>query len=134
MHCIVGTGRRTKDIVWTSTHKETWDIEESWSYPGKIADALKVVEGWDKRVIDITKKTPEHHLVDYKLSRREPLPGWTSKRGRMILLGDSAHPFLVSVSCSLQIETTLSLKHKFCCHFHGKSSLISIANADLYLL
>ena len=94
VHCIIGTGRRTKDIVWTCTHKDIWDIEESWSYPGKIADALKVVEGWDKRVIDMIKKTPEHQLVDYKLLWREPLPGWTSRHGRMILLGDSAHPFL----------------------------------------
>ena len=94
VHCIIGTGQQTQDIVWTCTHKDTWNIEESWSYPGKIVDALKVVEGWDQRIIDLIKKTPESQLIDYKLLWREPLPGWTSKEGRMILLGDSAHPFL----------------------------------------
>ncbi|KAI1623341.1 hypothetical protein EDD37DRAFT_634426 [Exophiala viscosa] len=94
VHCIIGTGRRAQDIVWTCTHKDTWDIAESWSYPGKIADVLKVVEGWDQRIIDLVKWTPESQLVDYKLVWRDPLPGWTSKHGRMILLGDSAHPFL----------------------------------------
>lgn len=94
VHCIIGTGRRAQDIVWTCTHKDTWNIAESWSYPGKISDALKVLEGWDQRIIDLVKRTPENQLVDYKLVWREPLPGWTSKHGRMILLGDSAHPFL----------------------------------------
>lgn len=94
VHCIIGTGRRCKDIVWTCTHKDTYQIAESWSYPGKIEDALKVVEGWDPRIAAVIKKTPENQLIDYKLLWRDPLPGWTSKHGRMILVGDSAHPFL----------------------------------------
>jgi 2-polyprenyl-6-methoxyphenol hydroxylase-like FAD-dependent oxidoreductase len=38
--------------------------------------------------------TPEKQLIDYKLLWRDPLPGWVSKQGRMMLVGDSAHPFL----------------------------------------
>lgn len=94
VHCIVGTGRRCKDIVWTCTHKDVYDIAESWSFPGKIEDALKVVEGWDSKVANVIKKTPENQLIDYKLLWRDPLPGWVSKHGRMLLVGDSAHPFL----------------------------------------
>ncbi|KAK1764515.1 FAD/NAD(P)-binding domain-containing protein [Phialemonium atrogriseum] len=93
-HCIIGTGRRCRDIVWTCTHRDTYDIAESWSFPGKIEDALKVVEGWDPRIAKVMKKTPENQLIDYKLLWRDPLPGWVSKHGRMMLVGDSAHPFL----------------------------------------
>ncbi|KAK5258364.1 hypothetical protein LTR40_008045, partial [Exophiala xenobiotica] len=58
VHCIIGTGRGCKDIVWTCTHKDTYDIAESWSFPGKIEDALKVVEGWDPKVAKVISKTP----------------------------------------------------------------------------
>jgi len=94
VHCIVGTGRQQKDVVWTCTHKDEYDIAESWSFPGKIEDALKVVENWDPRIAAIIKKTPPNQLIDYKLLWRDPLPGWVSKKSRMMLLGDSAHPFL----------------------------------------
>jgi len=40
------------------------------------------------------EKTPEERLVDWKLVSRDPLPTWVSPRGRILLLGDSAHPFL----------------------------------------
>ncbi|OQV05068.1 hypothetical protein CLAIMM_09863 [Cladophialophora immunda] len=94
VHCIIGTGRGCRDIVWTCTHKDTYDIAESWSFPGKIEEALKVVEGWDPKVAKVISKTPPDQLVDYKLLWRDPLPGWVSRHGRMILVGDSAHPFL----------------------------------------
>jgi hypothetical protein len=40
----------------------------------------------------IVEKTPS--LVDWKLVYRDPLPTWISKKGRICLLGDAAHPFL----------------------------------------
>lgn len=52
------------------------------------------MEGWDPKIAAVIKKTPEHQLVDYKLLWRDPLPGWVSKHGRVMLVGDSAHPFL----------------------------------------
>jgi 2-polyprenyl-6-methoxyphenol hydroxylase-like FAD-dependent oxidoreductase len=55
---------------------------------------LKVIEGWDQRPRDIIAMTPEAQLIDYKLLWRDPLPKWVSKHGRMMLVGDSAHPFL----------------------------------------
>lgn len=70
------------------------DIDESWSFPGKLEDVYKVFEGWDPLCKTIVSKTPESHLVDWKLVYRDPLPTWISKAGRIALLGDSAHPFL----------------------------------------
>jgi 2-polyprenyl-6-methoxyphenol hydroxylase-like FAD-dependent oxidoreductase len=40
----------------------------------------------------IVEKTPS--VVDWKLVYRDPLPRWVSDKGRITLLGDSAHPFL----------------------------------------
>jgi len=68
------------------------DIDESWSFPGKLEDVYKVLEGWDPICKAIVEKTPS--LVDWKLVYRDPLPRWVSDKGRIALLGDSAHPFL----------------------------------------
>jgi len=37
------------------THKDAADVEEGWVLRGDIADALKVVEGWDPVVKEIIK-------------------------------------------------------------------------------
>ena len=68
------------------------DIDESWSFPGNLEDAYKVIEGWDPLCKAIIEKTPS--IVDWKLVYRDPLPSWVSNKGRIALLGDSAHPFL----------------------------------------
>jgi 2-polyprenyl-6-methoxyphenol hydroxylase-like FAD-dependent oxidoreductase len=70
------------------------DIEESWSTPGHIEDALRVLDGWDPVVHAIVKATPPEHLVDWKLVYRDPLPTWISPKARIALIGDAAHPFL----------------------------------------
>lgn len=94
-HCIIGTCSRQKGVVWTMTHKDVYDTAtESWVFPAKHEDALRYTEGWNERIRDIIRATPASQLVDYKLVWRDPLPRWTSKHGRMIVIGDSAHPFL----------------------------------------
>ncbi|KAL9109689.1 MAG: hypothetical protein Q9227_005727 [Pyrenula ochraceoflavens] len=74
--------------------KDEADIEESWSFPGKLEDVYKVFEGWDPLCKTIVEKTPESSVVDWKLVYRDPLPTWVSENGRIALAGDSAHPFL----------------------------------------
>ena len=68
------------------------DIEESWSFPGKMDDVLAVVDGWDPRCAAILSKAPS--CIDWKLVYRDPLPTWISKGARLALIGDAAHPFL----------------------------------------
>lgn len=82
------------------THKDEHDIDESWSFPGKISEVKDVLRDWDPMCTKIISKTPEEKLVDWKLVYRDPLPTWVSGygsapgQGRICLLGDSAHPFL----------------------------------------
>jgi 2-polyprenyl-6-methoxyphenol hydroxylase-like FAD-dependent oxidoreductase len=59
-----------------------------------LSDALKVVENWDPRVSGVIKNTPESQLIDHKLLWRDPLPTWISEKGRVLLVGDSAHTFI----------------------------------------
>ncbi|KAL1617751.1 hypothetical protein SLS56_010851 [Neofusicoccum ribis] len=92
VHFLFSTIKGGQDCCWVLTHKDEADIEESWSFPGKLEDVFKVLEGWDLMCKAIVEKTPS--LVDWKLVYRDPLPTWTSPGGRLALLGDSAHPFL----------------------------------------
>ncbi|KAK0609001.1 FAD-dependent monooxygenase roqM, partial [Lasiodiplodia hormozganensis] len=72
----------------------THDVSESWSAPGRVADALSLLSAWHPTVRAIVAATPPDRLVDWKLVYRDPLPTWVSPRGRIALLGDAAHPFL----------------------------------------
>jgi 2-polyprenyl-6-methoxyphenol hydroxylase-like FAD-dependent oxidoreductase len=94
VHFLFSTIKNGSDCCWVLTHKDENDIDESWSFPGKLVDVYKVFEGWDPLCKTIVSKTPESHLVDWKLVYRDPLPTWVSDKGRIALLGDSAHPFL----------------------------------------
>lgn len=73
-------------------YRDEADIEESWSFPGKVKDMLKVVEGYDPRCAAILSKAPA--CIDWKLVYRDPLPTWISKGARLAIIGDAAHPFL----------------------------------------
>ena len=78
----------------TGALQDEADVEESWSAPGKVEDALRVLEGWDPRVHTMIRATPPDRLVDWKLVYRDPLPTWLSPKRRVVLIGDAAHPFL----------------------------------------
>ena len=84
------------------------DIEESWSFPGKMEDVLAVVDGWEPRCAAILSKAPT--CVDWKLVYRDPLPTWISKGARLALIGDAAHPFLPYVLTLRSNGMSLSLR------------------------
>ncbi|CAI4214044.1 unnamed protein product [Parascedosporium putredinis] len=94
VHFLFSTIKGGKNCSWVLTHKDDHDIDESWSFPGKIEDVKAVLKDWDPLCTAIIEKTPPSALVDWKLVYRDPLPKWISKHGRIALLGDSAHPFL----------------------------------------
>lgn len=94
IHFLFSTLKGGSDCCWVLTHKDAHDIDESWSFPGKLSEVLEFVRPWDPMVTKIIEKTPEDRLVDWKLVYRDPLPTWVSPKGRILLLGDSAHPFL----------------------------------------
>lgn len=94
MHFLFSTIKDGSDCCWVLTHPDEHDIDESWSFPGKLSEVLEAVKDWDPMCSRIISKTPEERLVDWKLVYRDPLPTWVSPCARILLLGDSAHPFL----------------------------------------
>ncbi|KAB5511518.1 hypothetical protein GE09DRAFT_1164565 [Coniochaeta sp. 2T2.1] len=94
VHFLVAAIKNGAEISWVCTHKDDSDIEESWQFPGKIEEVLKVLEGWDPVAHELVKATPPDRLFDYKLVFRDPLPTFVSPQQRIVLIGDAAHPFL----------------------------------------
>ncbi|KAK5659242.1 hypothetical protein OQA88_1334 [Cercophora sp. LCS_1] len=94
VHFLAAAIKDGKEMSWVCTHKDEGDIKESWQFPGKLEDVLKVLEGWDPVVLDLVRATPPDRLTDYKLVFRDPLPTFVSPGKRTVLIGDAAHPFL----------------------------------------
>ncbi|KAM0665276.1 hypothetical protein ACQRIT_006131 [Beauveria bassiana] len=93
LHMIVYTWNKGRDIGWVLTHKDTEDIGESWSFPGKKADVLACLAqgGFEQRLSSVVEATPSANLVDYKLVWRDPLSTWLSPSARTVVIGDAAH-------------------------------------------
>jgi 2-polyprenyl-6-methoxyphenol hydroxylase-like FAD-dependent oxidoreductase len=94
VHFLAAAIKDGKELSWVCTHKDERSIEESWQFPGRIEDVLRVVDGWDPVVVELVKLTPPERLFDYKLVFRDPLPTFISPNARTALIGDAAHPFL----------------------------------------
>ncbi|KAK1766025.1 MAK1-like monooxygenase [Phialemonium atrogriseum] len=93
LHMIIYTWNKGRDLGWVLTHKDTADIGESWSFPGKKEDVFACLAegGFEQKLVEVVKATPEEHLVDYKLVWRDPLKTWLSPSARIVLIGDAAH-------------------------------------------
>ncbi|KAI2478037.1 hypothetical protein Ptr902_10720 [Pyrenophora tritici-repentis] len=72
-HAIFHINTALRHVGAFITHKDTYTVEESWSYPGKTEDVLACVEGWDLVLRAIFSKIPEEVIVDYKLLWRDPI-------------------------------------------------------------
>ncbi|KAJ4341958.1 hypothetical protein N0V95_007054 [Ascochyta clinopodiicola] len=96
---------------------------ESWSKATTTEKALKVVEQWDPLVKEVIKATPENKVLDWKLMWRNPQPQWASNGGRVVQLGDAAHPFLPTSFSggTMAMEDAYSLAA--CLHISGKADV-----------
>lgn len=94
VHFLVSSLKGGKNMCWVLTHKDESELSDRWSFPGKLTDVYKVLEGWAPICKRIVSKTPEDSLIDWKLVWQDPLPTWVSQGGRIALAGDSAHAFL----------------------------------------
>ncbi|KAH7068617.1 hypothetical protein FB567DRAFT_585047 [Paraphoma chrysanthemicola] len=94
VHAILFVLAAVKQVVIFCTHKDTFEVEESWTNPGDLDDMLKVVDGWDPLIVAAMKAVPRDKLIDWKLIWRDPIRQWVSTSGRITLAGDAAHPHL----------------------------------------
>ena len=102
------------------------DAEESWSNlkdPSDLIPYLEKTNGeWDPAVLDFIRQAPAG-VVDWKLRWRDGSPQWTSDKGRLVRLGDSAHAFLPTAgNGAVQgIEDAISLAE--CLRIGGKKGV-----------
>ena len=75
---------------WIGISRSPQPARESWLAEGKIEDALSEYVGWHSTIRTIIAATPK--VLRQALYDREPLPDW--QVGRIVLLGDAAHPML----------------------------------------
>lgn len=87
VHFLFSTLKNGTDCCWVLTHRDFHNIEELWSFPGKLEDVYQVFEGWDSLCKRIVSKTPEDELVGWKLVYRDPLPQLVSNGGRTVPIG-----------------------------------------------
>lgn len=80
---------------------------ESWSQRGERQQALADFAGWHPTLLRMIDKAPDHFR--WALLAREPLTHW--HRGRIVLLGDSAHPMLpfMAQGAAMAIEDAWAL-------------------------
>ncbi len=83
----VRSGRLLNYVGFVPTTSET---VESWSAKGDRDELAASFDGWDPRVVDLLDKVET--CFWWGLYDRRPLQSWT--RGRLVLLGDAAHPML----------------------------------------
>ncbi|PSN61314.1 FAD/NAD(P)-binding domain-containing protein [Corynespora cassiicola Philippines] len=96
IHCMIVTNQNLNGCVVFCTHKDTKESQESWNVPGNVQEEMELIEGWDKTLRTIIKKIPADRLIDWKLMWRDQARKWASDKGRIVLLGDAAHPHLPS--------------------------------------
>jgi len=65
-----------------------WMTKESWSAKGDVRELRAAYETFHRDVRNVLGACPDCHK--WAILEREPLPHWSD--GRVVLLGDSAHP------------------------------------------
>ncbi|KAL6702431.1 hypothetical protein ACN47E_001860 [Coniothyrium glycines] len=121
-HCLVY--KVGVDVGWMLTCRdENSNAEESWSKPTSTARAIEVVKDWEPLVPEVIKATPDGSCFDWKMMWRDPQPQWVSDGGRIVQLGDAAHPFLPTSGsgATMAIEDSWSLAA--CLEIGGKANL-----------
>nr|L7WR46.1 RecName: Full=FAD-dependent monooxygenase notI'; AltName: Full=Notoamide biosynthesis cluster protein I' [Aspergillus versicolor]AGC83580.1 FAD monooxygenase [Aspergillus versicolor] len=88
---MLGTAENHEYIFWSCGSKENVLAQSS-----AVAQVLDLIGDWpvSKRLAPLISKTPSDNCLDQTLFTRSPLNKWVSRKGRMIVLGDAAHPFL----------------------------------------
>ncbi|KAF7870512.1 hypothetical protein EAF04_004256 [Stromatinia cepivora] len=80
---------------------ESGNNGEGWGKGGNKENLLKIYEGWDEDLLEMLKMAPSSTSSDtnttgtlkvWRLLDMHPLPTFT--KGKLVLLGDAAHPYL----------------------------------------
>jgi salicylate hydroxylase/6-hydroxynicotinate 3-monooxygenase len=84
------TTRQKSEVYFVTSVPEPaeWLTRESWSAKGDVRELRAAYEGFHYDVTQMLDACPDCHK--WAILEREPLPNWSE--GRVVLLGDAAHP------------------------------------------
>src|SRR6202051_205367 len=87
---IYYTTRDRSDLYFVTSVPEPadWVTKESWSAKGDVREVRAAYAGFHPQVRRVLEPCPACHK--WAILEREPLPTWS--QGRVVLLGDAAHP------------------------------------------
>lgn len=87
---IYYTTRAKSELYFVTSVPESaeWMTKESWSAKGDVEELRAAYDGFHQDVRNVLNACPDCHK--WAILEREPLPRWSD--GRVVLLGDSAHP------------------------------------------
>jgi salicylate hydroxylase len=82
---------------------------EGWNTPATIDDFLLEYEGFHDDVLGLIRLSPPETLIKWGLFVRPPIAQWSA--GRVVLMGDAAHPILpfLGLGAALAIEDGIVL-------------------------
>lgn len=66
--------------------------------PVTPADFHDYYAHWDPLLEKLLSKIPEGSVLEWRLCDMDPLDSWVFKGGKMVLIGDAAHPMLPSAA------------------------------------
>jgi salicylate hydroxylase len=83
--------------------------EEGWNTPATVDEFAQAFEGFHPDVLGLIAKAPPRDLIKWGLLVRPPIDQWS--QGRVLLLGDAAHPILpfLGLGAALAIEDGVML-------------------------
>jgi salicylate hydroxylase/6-hydroxynicotinate 3-monooxygenase len=90
-HIVIYYTNKAKDEVYFVTsvpEPAEWLTRESWSAKGDVTELRAAYEEFHQDVRNVLNACPDCHK--WAILEREPLPRWSD--GRVVLLGDAAHP------------------------------------------
>ena len=87
---IYYTTKQKSEVYFVTSVPEPaeWVTRESWSAKGDVHELRAAYEGFHEDVRAVLGACPDCHK--WAILEREPLPRWSD--GRVVLLGDAAHP------------------------------------------
>ncbi|KAJ5751604.1 hypothetical protein N7520_008521 [Penicillium odoratum] len=93
---IIGTMKYGKEIFWSCVHKSFHDVSEPWLQVSDVKHVLDYIEDWPfaKQLQSVIGKTPHGKCYDHLVLSMEPIDRFVSRKGRLMVIGDAAHPFL----------------------------------------
>ncbi|KAJ6103984.1 FAD/NAD(P)-binding domain-containing protein [Penicillium sp. IBT 18751x] len=83
-----------KFFSWFCIHQDTRDLQDVWTSPADPNEMLDLIKVWPigQRLWSVIRHTQPQKFINYPLLNHNPLDHWVSSNGRLIVIGDAAHP------------------------------------------